>query len=232
MPISTSVWTSFLDPLRERAQDWVSQDMRPGARLLEVGCGRGDWAARFQRAGFDVVGVDLDTRALDRARTQCPGEFLAAPAESLPFPDASFDAAVMCSVIAYTDRVAVMAEIARVLKPGGRLAMVENLAGNPTASAYRAWARARRQPVPEHMRWREIPALTGFFSASDAHAAHLLTPAVLAGALARRRGRLHQALEYREGRLFRGLRRLDRAALERWPGLGHLAWFAVIRAVR
>jgi SAM-dependent methyltransferase len=101
----------------------------PGADLLDVPCGFGRHAVPLARAGLRVVGVDRSEALLAEARRRAGGErrpkLVRADYRRLPFPDASFDAAVnLFSSLGYLGDegdTAVLAEIGRVLRPGGRL---------------------------------------------------------------------------------------------------------------
>ena len=96
---------------------------RGGARVLEVGCGTGQWVARLEREGHTVVGLDASAGMLAQARTRAGRVGLVqARAEALPFADASFDR--VCCVHAFhhfRDRGAFLTEARRVLRPGGGL---------------------------------------------------------------------------------------------------------------
>ncbi len=90
----------------------------PG-RLLDVGCGGGANAVALAEQGWEVTGVDVSTAQLQLARGRGVS-VVEADAAALPFEDASFDAAV--SVFTHTDVedfAAVVAEVSRVLRPGG-----------------------------------------------------------------------------------------------------------------
>lgn len=100
---------------------------RPGERWLDVGCGTGGVAALAARAGADVTGVDLAPALVETARRRAaadgvPCRYEVGDAERLPYEDASFDV-VASSVGAMfaPDQGAVASELARVLRPGGRL---------------------------------------------------------------------------------------------------------------
>jgi SAM-dependent methyltransferase len=93
----------------------------PGGRLLDVGCGTG-FIIHLAVDLFDEVhGVDITPAMMAQVQTDCGNVTLHnAPAEALPFPDASFDAATAYSFIDHLDDpAAVLAEISRVLRQGG-----------------------------------------------------------------------------------------------------------------
>jgi len=97
-----------------------------GLRVLEIGCGLGTDGAQFAEAGAIYTGVDLTEAAIELARKRfelfnLPGEFRVADAEKLDFPDESFDIVYSHGVLHHTpDIAAAVAEVHRVLKPGGR----------------------------------------------------------------------------------------------------------------
>lgn len=102
---------------------------RPGERILDVATGTG-WTSRLvARRGARVTGVDIATDLLAAARARAEAEGLAidyerGDAEALPFDDASFDAVVSTvGVMFATNQEAAARELARVVKPGGRLAL-------------------------------------------------------------------------------------------------------------
>ena len=93
-----------------------------GRRVLDVGCGTGRLAALLAGAGAEVVGVDLSPAMLAVAAQRAPGRLACADAARLPLPDASVDAAVTVATLEFThDPAAVLAEMARVVRPGGRV---------------------------------------------------------------------------------------------------------------
>lgn len=101
-----------------------------GKRVVDIGCGAGTLARRLVDAGARVTGIDPGAAALARARAAVPeARFEAATGEALPFPDASFDGAVMLNSLHHIPNpAAALAEAARVLAPGGLLVVVEPLA--------------------------------------------------------------------------------------------------------
>jgi ubiquinone/menaquinone biosynthesis C-methylase UbiE len=97
----------------------------PGDRVLDVATGPGYAAAVAAERGARVVGVDVAEGMLELARRLHPGlDFRPGSAEELPFPDWSFDAVVGNFVMLHLGRPEqAAAEFARVLVPGGRVAL-------------------------------------------------------------------------------------------------------------
>jgi demethylmenaquinone methyltransferase/2-methoxy-6-polyprenyl-1,4-benzoquinol methylase len=101
--------------------------VRPGDRVLDACCGTGDLALAVQAAGGDVVGLDFSERMLERARRKsAAAEWVRGDLLALPFPDESFDAATVgFGVRNVEDLEAGLRELARVIRPGGRLGCLE-----------------------------------------------------------------------------------------------------------
>ena len=102
--------------------------IQPGQHVLDVACGTGILAREvISRTGSsgDVVGIDSSPGMLTIARQLAPGiEWQEGVAESLPFPDQSFDAAVsQFGLMFFRDQCKAVREMLRVLAPGGRLAV-------------------------------------------------------------------------------------------------------------
>lgn len=101
-----------------------------GAKLLDVGCGSGQLALYAARAGVQATGCDIATNWVEAARVRAAEEGLDArfdegDAEALPYPDASFDVVVSLIGAMFAPRPdLVAAELKRVCKPGGRIAML------------------------------------------------------------------------------------------------------------
>ncbi len=99
----------------------------PDTRVLDVGCGTGNYAAELSvRCGCRVSGIDPSEGMLAIARGAAPWEAIQlGNAESLPFPDAAFDLVISTDVIHHVrDRTSYFCEASRVLRPGGHIATV------------------------------------------------------------------------------------------------------------
>jgi demethylmenaquinone methyltransferase / 2-methoxy-6-polyprenyl-1,4-benzoquinol methylase len=101
--------------------------VRPGDRVLDACCGTGDLAIAARQAGGEVAGLDFSERMLERARRKAPElEWVRGDLLALPFDDASFDAATVgFGVRNVADLERALAELRRVLRPGGRLGVLE-----------------------------------------------------------------------------------------------------------
>lgn len=117
---------------RQALVRWI--DPRPGMRILDVATGTGMVAFALAARGATVVGLDQSEAMLGGARARLQRtpqlaerlSFVSGEAEVLPFADAEFDALSFTYLLRYVDDpAATMRELARVLKPGGRIGMVE-----------------------------------------------------------------------------------------------------------
>ena len=102
--------------------------VRPGDRVLDAACGTGDFALADVGAGAgEVVGVDFSARMLERARRKSTAvRWVEADLLALPFDDATFDAATIGFGIRNLSELDPgLQELRRVLRPGGRLAVLE-----------------------------------------------------------------------------------------------------------
>ena len=99
----------------------------PGDRVLDACCGTGDLALEAERRGGRVVGLDFSERMLERARTKSGTvEWVQGDALALPFGDAEFDAATVgFGVRNLEDLEGGLRELCRILRPGGRVAVLE-----------------------------------------------------------------------------------------------------------
>ncbi len=112
------------------AEEFIARlALKPGVRLLDVACGSGNLAIPAARAGAIVTGVDIATNLLEQARARAESEGLTiqfdeGDAEGLPYGDAAFDVVASMFGAMFAPRPElVAAELVRVCRPGGRIAM-------------------------------------------------------------------------------------------------------------
>ncbi|HLV65181.1 MAG TPA: class I SAM-dependent methyltransferase [Polyangiaceae bacterium] len=135
--VSVEGYCRAMDDLTRR--HFLHLDLGPGKRIADVGCGLGGAVSLLNETfeGLDLVGVNIDARQLEHARANVkprPGsnnriDFVVADACELPFDDASLDAVLSVECIFhFSSRDRYLAEIRRVLKPGGRLVVSDFVA--------------------------------------------------------------------------------------------------------
>ncbi|MBQ8922024.1 MAG: class I SAM-dependent methyltransferase [Oscillospiraceae bacterium] len=101
-----------------------------GQRVLDLGTGTGVLPRFLYHTGAEFVGTDISAEQIAEAKRlaaeqQMQITFLAAPAEALPFPEGSFDVITACQCFWYFDHAAIAPKLAGLLKPGGRLAVLQ-----------------------------------------------------------------------------------------------------------
>ncbi|GGL86711.1 class I SAM-dependent methyltransferase [Nakamurella endophytica] len=116
----------YADPLAVRFADFAGVTDGAGGRVLDVGCGTGVLTAELARRVGEgrVAGIDPSASFVDAARGRLPGvDIRRGVGEDLPWPDATFDAALAQLVVHFlSDPAAGLAEMARVTRPGGTVA--------------------------------------------------------------------------------------------------------------
>ncbi len=114
-----------------------------GCRVLDVGCGDGEFALELTRRGAIVTGIDASAAMIDAAKDRAKQHnaditFQVATAEHLPFPAERFDVVTAITILCFVEDAApVFREIAGVLRPGGRLVIGE-------LGKWSTWAAGRR----------------------------------------------------------------------------------------
>jgi len=135
-------------------------DLSPG-RVLDVGCGDGRFLYRMHQRGWSVAGLDFDLNAIEAAKEKYAKfgfELLQTDLFSARFPDNSFDAVTMNHVIEHVpDPVALLTEVRRILKPGGRLVSITpNIQSWGHSHFGEYW---RGLEIPRHLQIFSLPAL-------------------------------------------------------------------------
>lgn len=135
-------------------------DPQPGERVLDIATGTG-WAARSIAArGAAVTGVDLGPGVIEAAKALSPGaeiDFRVGDAEALDFPDGHFDAVISTFGVMFArDPDAVASELARVVKPGGRVSLANWAVGGSVHDMFRlirSYKPVEENPAPSPFEW-------------------------------------------------------------------------------
>lgn len=206
-----------------------------GLRILDAGCGHGAFSIHAAVEGGlpAALDVQMDRLAFARARSAGMGvsvQFVRGSSEILPFPDGVFDLVLSRSTLQYTVIPDALAEFQRVLKPGGALILVENMAHNPFLLLFRAFRRltGNRMRIGSYV-GNKAGAIRGYASVGRMRAMlsaltdggccfhHLFRPLSL--------GLCHASGGAGWARfLDRGVERLDGTLLRLLPPLKRLAW--------
>src|SRR5262245_7712049 len=129
-------------------------DIKAGDKVLDVACGSGNLAIEAAKRGADVTGIDIADNLVEAAKKRADSagldiKFEQGDAEALPYPDNSFDVVVTMFGAMFAPRPDVTAsELARVCKPGGRIAMAN---WTPTGFAGQMFKLAGKYVPPPDM---------------------------------------------------------------------------------
>ena len=138
---------AFVHGLAGGVLEWLAA--KPGESILDLGCGDGQLTQRIAATGAKVMGVDTSAAMVAAARA-LGVKAEEASAESLPFPDRAFDAVFSNAALHWVrDQDAMMAEVHRVLKPGGRFVAEMGGHGNVAAILVALTAVLARHGYPD-----------------------------------------------------------------------------------
>jgi SAM-dependent methyltransferase len=149
----------------------------PGERVLDLACGTGNAASEAARAGARVTGLDAAPRLIEVAEARAAAasvdiEFVVGDAQDLPFGDGAFDCVLsVFGVIFVPDPPRAMAEIVRVLAPGGRALISAWRPEGPISAMTGVLARAVREaggPSRPPFAWHDPEAVRGLAAAHGA----------------------------------------------------------------
>lgn len=194
-------------------------DAADGARVLDLGCGRGERSVDLLRRGAVVDGIDISPVYTSQAEAAARAAgfdddrftFVAGDAHRLPYDDATFDLVVGDGILHHLDLDVALGEIHRVLKPGGRALFREPLLDNLMLKAFRALTPSARtedelplsaealDQIATSGRWRVESAYCGLVSAPVAVVTSIVLRPWPNNVLLRAADRVERALEGRPG---------------------------------
>jgi SAM-dependent methyltransferase len=141
--------------IRSRFRVALARSLR--GRILDCGCGEDLFGPDLRRPGNDLVSLDLDLAAL----RQVPGRRVCASADRLPFADDTFDGVWSCALVEHV-REETLPEMARVIRPGGRLVVVTPNRHSPFDSLKRVLGLMTWDAVPGHVRLYRLRELQAY----------------------------------------------------------------------
>jgi SAM-dependent methyltransferase len=197
------------------------------ADVLEYGCGTGSAGFRLARVGHRVVGIDISSVAVQRAREEAARQglesltFEVMDAEHLELPDASIDLVCGSGILHHLDLDAAFTEIRRVLRPSGRAVFIEPLGHNLLINLFRRLTPSMRTPDEHPLVRSDLVLARRHFASVRTHHFHLTT---LAAVPARRLPGFRHLLSV--------LEQVDRWLFRLVPPLRWQAWMVVLELER
>jgi len=156
----------------KRRVQMLSDHLRPGMTILEIGCGTGYFTRELTRRGADIVAIDVSPDLLEiaKAKYSAPNvRYEIQNAYSLTYADAMFDSVVGSSILHHLEIEEALREIYRVLKPGGTVYFTEPNMLNPQIAMQKniPWIKRRLGDSPDEtafFRWplRRLLEQTGY----------------------------------------------------------------------
>jgi SAM-dependent methyltransferase len=160
----------FITPIAEQFMARI--DLRPGMSVLDAACGTGNLAVIAARRGAPTSGLDIASNLIAQARQRARQEsldiqFTEGDAETMPYPDASFDVVVSMYGVMFAprpDRVA--SELQRVTKPGGLIALANWTPAGFIGKMFAVFARHLPPPpgLPSPLLWGDETVVRGRFN--------------------------------------------------------------------
>ena len=139
----------------QRRAEWICAHagLKAGVEALEIGCGTGNFTAAFAASGASILALDISEELLEKARGRdLPGNvrFICQPFESLQMPG-RFDTVIGSSVLHHLEIEPALADIYRLLKPGGVMAFAEPNMATPQIMVQKniPWIKARVGDSPD-----------------------------------------------------------------------------------
>lgn len=134
---------------------FIEKHTRPSSRIFDFGCGSGYLVGELQKMGYDAHGSDFEKEAIDYGVSSGIKNLAVSSGNKLEYPDVSFDLVTSLDVLEHVkDEKPVVAELARILKPGGKMII--------TVPAYQ-WLWGVQDEVSHHFRRYSVKSLTNVF---------------------------------------------------------------------
>lgn len=181
-----------------------------GRRILDAGCGTGWVSLYFARSGAETHSCDVSAKGVAVARRYASANGLlahiclsVAAAEALHYSEESFDFIFMNAALHHCEIAAVSRELHRILKAGGKIALMEDYGYHPVMNVYRSLSRRRHTSFERPLLKKDAEEFVEAFSWHEFEYFHLLN------------------LYDQEWFLKPGLEKLDSFLMRKWPFLKH-----------
>ena len=199
-------------------------DLR-GKRVLDYGCGIGEFSEVLWQRGARVHGIDISEGLVTQAQASFPSAGRPAPvfqvmdAQATSFPDGFFDHVFGNGILHHLDLEPALSEIARVLRPGGSAFFQEPLAGHPWVGVVRRLTPRARSADERPLTWGDFDRIRRHFRAVEHRETHLISP-VAAPLSLLGSGTARWAT--------RGLKVIDDGIFRLFPRSRRLAWLTML----
>ena len=152
--------------------EMIGGHLKPGMKILELGCGTGSFTSELARSGADITAIDVSPELLEIAKANWSAanvRYEIQNAYALTYSDATFDSVVGSSILHHLEIEEALREIYRVLKPGGTIYFTEPNMLNPQIAIQKnvPWIKRRLGDSPDEtafFRWslRRLLTQTGY----------------------------------------------------------------------
>ena len=162
--------------------NWLKEKCKTGVRVLDFACGNGENGIYAAKCGAETVGIDISPEGIDNANLNAEREgvssrcsFVVMDGEKMTFPNDSFDLGVEYGALHHVELDSAMAELRRVLKPGGEMICIEALRHNPFIHLYRKRTpHLRTKWEAEHiLRVQDLDVVKKYFEKVNVNFFHL-----------------------------------------------------------
>lgn len=222
---SWDTWPFFRLPGSALGYALTAMGNLQGQSVLDLGCGIGYTPLELAKRGADVIAIDLSATAVQETRVRATSAGLSqqvravrANVEQLPFPDASFDLIYAQNFLMHVSHQAVGRECRRLLRPGGKMVVVEPLAHHPLVRLYRRFFSEYKDTHPRYSTHEDMATLASLFNHAHERRFYLLAALATLG---------QNNTTLLKARLVI-LNWLDQKLLKMWPGLQEWCWVTVI----
>jgi SAM-dependent methyltransferase len=151
-----------------------------GSRALEYGCGPGSYSIALAQKGARTTAIDISSVAIDLARQKAEAEHAAVEykvmnAESMSFPDRSFDLICGTGILHHLELRRALPEIARTLAPNGHAVFLEGMGHNPLINLYRKLTPRMRSEDEHPLRIKDLEVMRDYFESVECRYFNLTT---------------------------------------------------------